>query len=165
LAWEDACAQTTNAANVTARICLSFMCRLDAQRSCFRRTNIRRQKRKRRVATSFLNRVSFKCRAAGETEPGNDCLSNSGCCVRLHCCPCEPGSSLCKTQDDHHVVQMGQSLVGRSRSRSQVCHGKKKPADNRSLPHLGRSSLPDGKACSAWGSNNRVLKKTPDPQR
>jgi len=112
----------------------------------------------------FLNLISLDCRASGETEPVNDCLSNSDHCVRLHRCLCVPGSSPCKTPGDHHVVQMEQSLVGRSRSRSQVCHGKK-PADNRSLPHLGRSSLPDGKACSAWGSNNRVPGRTPDPQR
>jgi len=137
-------------------------CRLNRQSSARRKFNTRDE-----LGTwpsSSLMDVNLDCLASGETELVNECLSNSDRCVRLHYCLYEPGSSPCKTPDDHHVVQMEQSLVVRSQSRSRVCHGKK-PADNRSLPHLGRSSLPDGKACSAWGSNNRVLKKTPDPQR
>jgi hypothetical protein len=114
----------------------------------------------------FLNDASLDCRASGETEPRKQFLSNNGRRrrARLHCCLYVPGSSPCKTLDDRRVVQMEQSLAGRSRSKSLVSRGKK-PADNRSLPHLVRSSLPYGKACSAWGSNNRVLEKMFDPQR
>jgi hypothetical protein len=89
---------------------------------------------------------------------------NSAPSVHRCCCLCVPGSSHGRKLDDRRVVQMEQWLAGRSRSRSQVFHGME-PDDTRSLPHLVRSSLPYGKACSAWGSNNRVPGRTPDPQR
>ena len=89
---------------------------------------------------------------------------NSVPSVRRCCCLYVPGSSHGRRLDDHRVVQMEQSLAVRSLSRLQVFRGME-PDDTRSLPHLVRSSLPDGKACSAWGSNNRVPERTPDPQR
>ena len=97
-------------------------------------------------------------RASAPMPPNN--VPNERHC----CCLYEPGSSRGKKLDDRPLVQMEQSLAGRSRSRSQVFHGMV-PDDTRSLPHLVRSSLPYGKACSAWGSNNRVPGRTPDPQR
>ena len=97
-------------------------------------------------------------------KPSAPMHPNSAPNVRRCCCLCVPGSSHGRKPDDRRVVQMEQSLADRSRSRSQVFHGME-PDDTRSLPHLVRSSLPDGKACSAWGSNNRVPERTPDLQR
>ena len=110
------------------------------------------------------------CRVRGSTSADASSRAsapmhpNSAPNVRRCCCLCVPGSSPGKTPDDRRVVQMEQWLAGRSRNRSQV-FPVMEPNGNRSLPHLGRSSLPDGKACSAWGSNNRVPERTPDPQR
>ena len=160
------CPTAIGVANAKASICTGFISKSREPSSLEFGAQIAPRSKKEAAGGRLLslNDVSFNCCASGETEPGNCCLSNSDHRVRLHCCPYVPGSSPGKTPDDRLAVQMEQSWVGRSRSRSLEYRGKK-PADNRSLPHLGRSSLPYGKACSAWGSNNRVPERTPDPQR
>jgi hypothetical protein len=63
------------------------------------------------------------------------------------------------------AAQTVRSLAVRNPNKSQV-FPVKEPNGNRRLPPLpGRSSLPFGRACSAWGSSNRVPKRTPDQQR
>jgi len=80
-------------------------------------------------------------------------------------CPCGPGSNPGKTPGGRHAVQKVRWLADRSRNRSRV-FPVPEPNGSRNLHHhLGRFSLPHGKACNAWAWSNRVPGRTPDQQR
>jgi hypothetical protein len=83
--------------------------------------------------------------------------------MRRHRFPCAIGSSPGKTLAGLHAAQRVQLLAARSPNKSPE-FPVTEPNGSRSLP-LGRSSLPDGKACSVWGSNILFPERMPDPQR
>jgi hypothetical protein len=69
--------------------------------------------------------------------------------LRRRCCSLYvPGSNRGKTRDGRRVVRKVQWLADRSRNRSRV-FPVPEPNGSRNLHHLGRSSLPYGKACNA----------------
>ena len=61
---------------------------------------------------------------------------------------CAPGSNRGKTPDDRHAVRRVQLWADRSRNRSRV-FPVPEPNGSQTLHHLGRFSLPCGKACNA----------------
>lgn len=63
-------------------------------------------------------------------------------------CLCEPDSNPGNTPGGRHEVRKVLLLADRSRNRSRV-FPVPEPNGSRTLHHLGRSSLPYGKACNA----------------